>query len=465
MTKKMIGRLLLFIAITMGCVSCSKEVFIEDESSNEPEAKGTLIVRTRASTETASEAVVSYPVNIYVFDSEEGTCVAVTTIEDEDSPVSLTLLEGTYNVYALAGASAEAYELPDMESATEESVVSLKPGNLHGDLMTAGGTVTLTDGETNTLTLSLSRKVMLLQEVTINNVPSSVTAVSVTIAPLHENLCINGEYTGTDGSQSVVLSKEDDDLKVWKNTDEVYLYAASGKATISIKMTTANGVKSYSYVCPETLAANYKLTIEGTYTAEVGVELKGTLIGVEWAGTQKIVFDFDETGSGTTPGTSPDEPEPPVDPVTPDGVQIVEGETVPKRFAEYKGTIVLSTSEQDDGTTIVKVVTPMQEFNTSIFDYDNQTAIKAAVEALLDKIAVEGIYVWRIPTKEEIISILSNYSEINKTIKAMNLNTTIAPAAPFFYQETDGTISFYSNYDDGSLGSSRLRGVATLLFK
>lgn len=45
-------------------------------------------------------------------------------------------------------------------------------------------------GEENTLTLSLERKVMLIENVSIKNVPSNVIAVNVTISPLYENLLL-----------------------------------------------------------------------------------------------------------------------------------------------------------------------------------------------------------------------------------------------------------------------------------
>lgn len=45
-------------------------------------------------------------------------------------------------------------------------------------------------GEENTLTLSLERKVMLIENVSIKNVPSNVIAVNVTISPLYENILL-----------------------------------------------------------------------------------------------------------------------------------------------------------------------------------------------------------------------------------------------------------------------------------
>lgn len=455
--------LLLFIVMIMSLLSCSKEVLLETEDESKPanETKSTLIVRTRTGTETTGEAVISYPVNIYVFDSL-GECVATTTIDTEGSPVSLTLAEGTYNVYAIAGASAESYNLPSMESARESSVIALKDGMRHGDLMTAKNNVTLTDGETNTLTLSLARKVMLLQEVTINNVPEAVTAVAVTISPLYENLCVNGSFSGTNGAQSVALSKQDDS-NVWKSTDEIYLLAASDFPTVSVKMETDSEINSYSYTCTESLEANYKITIEGTYTTKAGIELSGTIIGAQWAGVRNITFDFDDEGNATGKETVDNE----------GGAatveeQIIEGVEVPAVMTVYNGTVVLSVEPQNDNTTIVTVLSPKQSYKTQL-DFSDQTQSKASIDILMADCVIEGINVWRLPTFDELDFIISKYSEINAVLSTMETKELVTEGMDFFYQKSDGTISAY-NITNGEIASenlnrSRLRAVATLRFK
>lgn len=75
--------MLLFAVITFA--SCEK--FNEDEVVENKEANSTLIVRTRAAandgTEGGTESIISYPINIYVFD-ESNECVAVSTLSSAD---------------------------------------------------------------------------------------------------------------------------------------------------------------------------------------------------------------------------------------------------------------------------------------------------------------------------------------------------------------------------------------------
>lgn len=119
--------MLLFAVITFA--SCEK--FNEDEVVENKEANSTLIVRTRAAandgTESGTESIISYPINIYVFD-ESNECVAVSTLSSADDELSLKLPEGMYEVCAVAGASADSYELPTQETATKETVLTLKDG-------------------------------------------------------------------------------------------------------------------------------------------------------------------------------------------------------------------------------------------------------------------------------------------------------------------------------------------------
>lgn len=457
MTRKKFRPLLLTLLVITAFASCSKDVAFESETDDGGKlTKGTLIVRTRANAD-AGTGTVSYPVNVYVFDMK-GTCVDVATIESAETPLSLTLKEGMYSIDAVAGATADNYDLPTKENATRETLVTLKSGKQHGDLMTAHNTIVLGDGETNTLTLGLKRKVMLLQDVTINDVPSSVTSVSVTVAPLYENICVNGTLSGTNGSKTVDLTKQDG-TKVWKSSGGVYMLEPSGNATVSVKMTNSEGVtKSYSYTCSDKLEANYKLTIEGTYTGKMEVEMTGTITGEEWAGERNINFNFNESGSSEVTGGEV---------VTPEdntGNQTIEGEAVPAVYSVYKGTVVLSAEPQGDNTTVVTLISPLQAFNLS-FDENDQTSVKAAIDTAVNTLAVDGITGWRVPTGDEIISMTLNYEKINKAFKDISKSETIIPDMNFFYKSSNGEISSYCKDGSVKLSVSRLRAVATVIFK
>ena len=168
-----------------------------------------LQVRTRAGGSVADEATVSYPVTVYVFRGNE--CRTVQTIGDEGQMLNIPLVEGAYSVFAIGGASVDDYVLPDASDALTSSAIALREGHEHSDLMAASATVTLIDGGTNTVTLGMTRKTMLIQDVTIKKIPTAATAVSVTIAPLWQALNVSGTYSTTNGSSPLYITK----LRPW----------------------------------------------------------------------------------------------------------------------------------------------------------------------------------------------------------------------------------------------------------
>ncbi len=284
------------MSAAMIIVACSKD----DEPTIVPEStpNSTLQVKTGS----GDGETVSYPVQVYVFQGDE--CKAVQTIGDEGQTLSIALEEGLYSVYAVGGASHNDYTLPTQASATPSSIVALQSGHLHGDLMTASATVSLVDGGTNTVTLGMVRKTMLIQGITISHVPVAATAVSVTIAPLHQELILDGSYDGTTGTQTIALTRQADN-RTWISTDETHLLPPSSQpASISVNITIDGTTSSYTYSSNNELAAGYIISIVGSYTEAVGVTLSGTITGATWVGERTISFTFDENGSSGNGGNN-----------------------------------------------------------------------------------------------------------------------------------------------------------------
>jgi len=163
----------------LGLTACEKAL-VDDimDVEDGPVKNSVLQVRTRAGGLASEETTVSYPVTVYVFQGDE--CRAVQTIGDEGQMLNIPLVEGAYSVFAIGGASVDDYVLPDASDALTSSAIALREGHEHSDLMAASATMTLIDGGTNTVTLGMTRKTMLIQDVTIKKIPTSATAVSVT---------------------------------------------------------------------------------------------------------------------------------------------------------------------------------------------------------------------------------------------------------------------------------------------
>lgn len=447
MKNKALNLLLLFAAV-VSLFSCEK--YNEDTDFSSKEANSTLKIKTRALDENeTTESKISYPINVYIF--YENSCVETALIESESSSISMKLPEGSYEVYAIAGADAENYNLPSKDNATKEYLISLKADKTHGDLMTAKNNVTLAYGEENTLTLSLERKVMLLENVSIKNVPSNVTAVSVTISPLYENILLNGEYSGENGSQTINLTKGSDGT-TWENDVNTYLLEACGQATIKVSLKTDAVTKSYSYTCSDELKANYKINISGTYN-ENGITLNGTITGATWNGTKNINFNFDESGSTTdvnTDGEVEDEQKEEETNEETDETDETATGIAPQAGTLYKECYVLRTEQTGSGTKVTLMST---EYKQGLIFDNNQASIKQAIDEKLYDIAenTDGIEGLRLPTLEELKYINNNLDAINEDFDILGKNwffTGSGTLYSYYFLDEDGTIKIYYPYWD-----------------
>ena len=413
-----------------------------------------LQVRTRAGG-SADETTVAYPVTVYVFAGDE--CRAVQTIGDEGQTLNVPLVEGTYSVYAVGGASASDYLLPDASDALATSAIALREGHEHGDLMTASATATLVDGGTNTVTLGMMRKTMLIHDVTIKKIPTAATAVSVTIAPLWLSLTIGGTYSTTNGSSIIALIRQEDG-RTWQNAASAYLLPPSSQpASVSVNIAIGGTTKTYTYSCSDQLEAGYKINIDGTYTEAVGVNLTGTITGATWLGEKTICFEFDENGSSAVDydnGSSGD-----------DNVNTVSD--LPSVGSTYQGCYVLASIVADDGQSAeLTLLSPNEAtigkaYNDASF-IGHPEVLEALIDEKLNEADVDGISDWHLPTYDELNVIYAALHSINDTFES-----DVSASGKYLY-DASGTILYRilsqtaADGADNFAATARIRPVATI---
>lgn len=378
------NKLILFTSAlaVLGLTACEKGLTDDiGDVGNGQVTNAMLQVRTRSGGGSGDEATVAYPVQVYVFQGDE--CRAVQTIGDEGQTLNIALTEGTYTVYAVGGASTADYVLPTTQDALTTTALALQEGHDHGDLMTASATATLVDGGTNTVTLGLQRKTMLIQNIEIKKVPTAATAVSVTIAPLWQSLTVSGNFSTAGASRTVALTRQSDN-RTWTAAANVHLLPpSSSPACISVNITIGGTTKTYTYSTSDQLEAGYKINIDGTYTEAVGVTLSGTITGAEWLGERTIRFDFDENGS-----TASGENNGSVD----DGSAVGNSNNFPKAGDTYEGCYVLAVTTIDANSAELTLLSPNESTVTSASN----------ANAALATLGVDGISDWSIPTKDQI---------------------------------------------------------------
>ena len=352
-------------------------------SPTEQVTNSMLQVRTRGGS-PGDETTIAYPVQVFVFQGND--CKAMQTIGDEGQTLNIPLVEGTYSVYAVGGAGSTDYNLPTKDNATTTTALTLKEGRTLTDLMAASATATLVDGGTNTVTLGMTRKTMLIQDVTIKKIPTAATAVSVTIAPLWQALTVSGAFANAGQSQTIALTKQADN-RTWTNDAAAFVMPPSSQpASVSVNITIGGTTKTYTYSCSDQLEAAYKINIDGTYTEAVGVNLTGTITGATWLGERTISFEFDENGSSAADNNdnngggnnNNDNPN--------------NQDNFPAAGDTYQGCYVLAVSVIDANSAELTLLSPNERSVSSDSDANNALAT----------LGVDGISDWSIPTKDQI---------------------------------------------------------------
>lgn len=437
--------------------ACSEDVLEERVSEKNEAAAGSLLqVRTRGT----DDATVSYPVQVYVFQGEgsggsEAECLAVQTIGDAGQALNIALTEGTYSVYAVGGASSSDFTLPAKDEATPSTVIALKEGSTLTDLMAASATAMLVDGGSNTVTLGLQRKTMLIQDITISKVPSAATAVSVTIAPLWQSLTIGGTYS-TEGQTTTIALTKQEDGRTWKNNaGSVFLLPPSSQpASISVNITVGGATNTYTYSTSDQLEAGYKITISGTYTEAVGVNLTGTITGATWLGVRTISFSFDENGSNAS-GTNGDTGNGEANNGQGNGdpSQTTTGE-FPAAGDTYQGCFVLASTTAADGLSAELTLLSPTEL-TGFYDTTPET-MQSNIETALSTVTSGSISGWEVPTTAEATLIYDARMSIGNLSASSYLCYSSGYRA---FKPTDATFSAEKNT---VRASTVLRPVATI---
>ena len=370
----------------LGLTACEKGLDAEGEftSSTASQVTNSVLQVTTRGGGGSNDATIAYPVQVYVFQGDD--CKAVQTIGDEGQTLNIPLVEGTYSVYAVGGAGSTDYNLPTKDNATTTTALTLKEGRTLTDLMAAQATATLVDGGTNTVTLGLQRKTMLIQDVIIKKIPTAATAVSVTIAPLWQSLTVSGAFATANASTTIALTKQADN-RTWTNDATAFVMPPSSQpASVSVNITIGGTTKTYTYSTSDQLDAAYKINIDGTYAEAVGVSLTGTITGATWLGERTISFEFDENGSNVSGNNdnngggnnNNDNPN--------------NQDNFPAAGDTYQGCYVLAVSVIDANSAELTLLSPNESTVTSASN----------ANAALATLGVDGISDWSIPNQAQM---------------------------------------------------------------
>lgn len=280
--KKKFYLVMAAICSGMSWGSCSSEVWnkCEFEASDQQE----LRITTRAD-QPVNESV------IYLMDAS-GACIALLESEGSGNYASGSLAPGHYELYAISSDHLAGVNLPTQEEATASSHIYPSEGGTMGDLLVSHQSFNMQEGQSLSLDLTLDRKVFGLKEVQISQVPSEVTGVSVSIAPLYPGILLDGSYDIGNEPLTYTVQLDQASEGTWSKIPDTKLFPSIGEPQISVIFTLPEGTQTYHFSPAETFAPNREVSIRGTYVGNA-IEPEIPVAGGMYKGY--YVISVDET--------------------------------------------------------------------------------------------------------------------------------------------------------------------------
>ena len=281
----------LSVCAMMGFSSCEESVMDEALASELPGGGAQVSLSTRGDGDPAGNVIQES--RCYFF-NDAGRCVQILTTNEEDNTFSVQLAAGTYTVLSVGGEDLSRFVLPLQADASATSIITLREGQSMADLLMKQSTLTVVSGQDMNETITLERKVVNISSVEILDVPTDVTAVSVTLLPFYGSVYLNGTFPDSPTTDYTVALTKQEDGTTWKATPNQLQFPSKGNPTLIVRLTKPDGVESYSYTMSEALASNKQYSFSGTYKF-AQAKLTATMTAQEWGESQNTPFDFDES--------------------------------------------------------------------------------------------------------------------------------------------------------------------------
>lgn len=237
------------------CVQCLAALFLSgcydpigepDTTPSEPECSLTLTLF-----DATSHA--QYPATVCVY-GEEGGYTHMSTFDNANDTLRLTLPRGRYRLVALSGTAC--YHLPTDYAL--HSVISQNEALLPtSPLLMAQADVTLSSA-TATAALPLVPQAASLS-FTATGVPSRATQVHATLSTLYTAVTLGGEWQS---ALPVTFPLVRNDLQ-WSTTRSYYLFPSrSSNLVLTLQVMVDGSTEYYSYHLPQHLDAGYDYNVQ-----------------------------------------------------------------------------------------------------------------------------------------------------------------------------------------------------------
>ena len=402
---KKIPFIAIFALLTWNACTTS-EVLEKTHRTDDPRKRTILRLKSAvsASGETKEPPL---PIHIYVFDADE-TCVAMQTLEEESEAYQIDLPKGSYDVYALAGATTGAYSLPSQKEAKLSSPITLKNSEGEHAALEMGkstNAVNVTTDKEEEATCNIQIKNIFAQlNVKLTQVPTGTKAITVAVSNLCSTIQLDGTVSGSEGKTTVVCTNNNEEENIWSAPATlIFPGMENSKTKISIQITNSTDVVKTFVVngtkCPESNAP-YNLNLN--LNAAKGI-LSGNISSSNWNEPieENISIDLETPQDGTSLDLS----------------------SIPEEGTVWNDCLVMNVSNtRNDGTSADILLMSTKE-------WENIERTEEAVSAIESSYSVRGLTGWKAFTKGDILDKINNLVS-TKGLTALNSTLQEAGKTP-----------------------------------
>ena len=392
--------LLITLAVLMlsMCVVSCRDQYVETTGVVNGQ-KGVVSVITRSTVE------MDYPVTLYAFYSNTGKLAQSVVAEDEGDDLSMELAVGDYHLVAMAGTDG----LTDVESPAGNKGIGFPESGLISSPVLMGSADISVVEQDQEARIEMTIQVASV-DISLQDMPSDIVAVSVTLSTLYTDLTFYGEPSGASAVR-MTLNKDAEDGN-WK-ASAYTLPGSSTKLTLSICMTDESGMSTtYGYTHETNLCAATPYRLVGSF--KEGFSLSGVVTAAGWNDPVDIAFTFGqgagnnpnngEGGGGTVPGGNGD-----------GNYSVTE---IPEAKSIWEGHFVAAVENKENNTAELLLLS-LDEWTTEYSE------IASVISQATSNYSENGLADWQVPTVAELSGIIPSLSmsgQIDRTNKTLTDN-------------------------------------------
>ena len=276
------------IAACLGMVglgSCNKEEAVYQGGEKE-------MSRLRVMTRAEGESTPPKEAKIYLLD-KDGKCTNIVDLEDFNKN-GIPATPGDYRIIAIGSNDLSAYKLPEQAEANDSSIIKLNSGKKLTDLLLATEDITLNEGETTQLNMTLNREVICIKDVNADKIPKDVIGTEIIIGPMYKNIRMDGKYTDDTDSIRIALTKDTEDRKWILKGDSIFSLPSKGNPKVILRLITPKNTQEYSYQTTKPLTKNHFVRLDLVYREGLKAYLSASLSAPIWEGTDSIVYGYEK---------------------------------------------------------------------------------------------------------------------------------------------------------------------------